>query len=262
DVRLQEGQSTDPVLERVRPSLSFVPAGALTIESGDATAIGRLLGGGEADLSVRVRGEDPDASLTYATALAERLAALSTLENVRLGTLLGQPEIRVEIDRERAAAYQVEPQRIANAIQGYMYGATATDFVDFDRKIPIVVRLPDQERRSLEMLESLRIDGIPLRDLVRVESTVGPTEIRREGQARVIPVYAAVASGGLEEAIADIEQVLAATPTPPATRVEVGGESEEMQRSFRELAFAFGLALLLVFMILAAEFENFLHPFV
>jgi HAE1 family hydrophobic/amphiphilic exporter-1 len=112
------------------------------------------------------------------------------------------------------------------------------------------------------MLQSLRVSGVPLSDLVHVQSTLGPTEIRREGQARLMPVYADVRSGGLEEAIAEIESVLRSEPPLAGLRVEVGGENEEMQRSFRELAFAFGLALLLVFMILAAEFENFLHPFV
>jgi HAE1 family hydrophobic/amphiphilic exporter-1 len=262
DVRLREGESTERVLERVRPALSFLPEGSLAIESGDATAIGRLLGGGEADLAVRVRGEDPDVSLAYAAALETRLAQLPALQTVRLGTRLGQPEMRIEIDRERAASYDIDPAAIASAIQGYMYGDIATEFVDFDRKIPVVVRLPDEDRHSLEMLRTLRVSGVPLRDLVHVQSTLGPTEIRREGQARLIPVYADVASGGLEEAVEEIEGVLRSEPPPAGLRVEVGGESEEMQRSFRELAFAFSLALLIVFMILAAEFENFLHPFV
>jgi HAE1 family hydrophobic/amphiphilic exporter-1 len=262
DVRLEEGESTDAILERVRSGLSFLPEGSLAIESGEATAIGKLLGGGEAELAVRVRGEDTDASLAYAAVLESRLAQLPTLENVRMGTRLGQPEMRIEIDRERAASYGISPVAIASAIEGYMYGTAATEFVDFDRKIPVVVRLPDQDRRSLEMLQSLRVSGVPLGDLVHVQSTLGPTEIRREGQARLMPVYADVRSGGLEEAIAEIEAVLRSEPPPAGLRVEVGGENEEMERSFRELAFAFGLALLLVFMILAAEFENFLHPFV
>ena len=262
DVRLQGDEASEAVLERVRPALGFLPAGALSIESGDATALGQLLGGGEADLAVRVRGEDLDGMLAYATALEERLAVLPSLTNVRLGTRLGQPELRLEIDREAAASYGVDPARIAAAIQGYMYGDVATQFIDFDRRIPVVVRLPESDRRSLEMLESLRLDGIPLRNLVRVDRSLAPTEVRREGQSRLIPIYADVASGGLEEAMAAIDSALRDGPPPAGMRVEVGGESEEMNRSFRELGFAFGLALLLVFMILAAEFENFLHPFV
>jgi HAE1 family hydrophobic/amphiphilic exporter-1 len=111
-------------------------------------------------------------------------------------------------------------------------------------------------------MEELRVEGVPLRELVQVRSTLGPTEVRREDQGRLVPVYADVASGGLEDALTQVHSVLARTPPPAGLRVEVGGENQEMRRSYRELGFAFGLALLLVFMILAAEFENFVHPFV
>lgn len=262
EVRLAEGESTADALERLRPALAGFPPGALTLESGEATAIGRLLGGGDSDLSIRLRGEDLDASLAHARLLESRLAAVPAISNVQLGTELGQPEIRIEIDRERAASYGIEPRRIADAIEGFMKGRVATEFVDFDRKIPVVVRLPEAERYSLTTLQSLRVGGVPLRELVSVESTLGPTEIRREGQSRVVAIHADVASGGIDEAIAGVEDVLRANPAPAGIRAEVGGENEEMSRSFRDLAFAFSLALLLVFMILAAEFESVVRPFV
>jgi HAE1 family hydrophobic/amphiphilic exporter-1 len=90
---------------------------------------------------------------------------------------------------------------------------------------------------------------------------VGPAEVRREEQGRVIPVYADVVRGGLDRALTDIEAVLADLPPSRELRMDVGGENEEMRRSFRDLAFAFGLALVLVYMILAAQFESFVHPF-
>jgi HAE1 family hydrophobic/amphiphilic exporter-1 len=90
---------------------------------------------------------------------------------------------------------------------------------------------------------------------------VAPAEIRREDQGRVVVVYADVVSGGLDGAIAGVQDVLGEIPPDRDIRLEVGGENEEMRRSFGDLAFAFGLALLLVYMILAAQFESFLHPF-
>jgi HAE1 family hydrophobic/amphiphilic exporter-1 len=96
---------------------------------------------------------------------------------------------------------------------------------------------------------------------VHVREAVGPAEVRREDQGRVVPVYADVVEGGLDQAIVGIEAALAALPRTSDVRWEVGGENEEMRRSFRDLAFAFGLALILVYMILAAQFESFVHPF-
>ena len=136
----------------------------------------------------------------------------------------------------------------------------ATEFVDFDRKVPIMVRLPDLLRYDVLTLEQLQVNGVPLREVINVERTVGPAEIRREDQGRVVSVLADVRSGGLDAAISDVERTIGEEPPPGFLQVEVGGESEEMRRSFRDLAFAFGLALILVYMILAAQFESFLHP--
>ncbi len=261
EVRLRPKGKTSGVVDRTRARLEAFPPGTVSVEAGQATALGRLLGGGESELAIRVRGDDIDRSLDYARHLTGRLAAAPELTNVRLGTELGQPEIRVEIDRERAAAFGIEPLRIAQTIEKYMLGSRATELVDFDRKIPVVVSLPDEARRSLETLDILRVDGIPLRELVRTHEAVGPTEVRRINQARLIPIYADGTGRDLARAFEAAQLVVAQSPAPTGIRVEIGGENEEMQRSFRDLTFAFILALLLVYMILAAEFESFVHPF-
>jgi HAE1 family hydrophobic/amphiphilic exporter-1 len=261
EVKLKKGEKTAATLERLRPSFSEYPVGTVAIETGQATALGKLLGAGEADLAVRVRGDDLTRSLTYAAQLEQRLAAEPRLENVRVGTELGQPEFLVEINRDRAAAFGLDATAVARVIEDHMRGNEATQFVAFDRKIPVVVRLPDIERRDLATLNTLRVQGIPVRELITVRESVGPVEIQRLDQSRVVPVYADVARGGVDEAVEAVRQVVLATPPPAETRVDVGGENEEMRRSFRDLTLAFLLAVLLVYMILAAEFESFIHPF-
>ena len=262
EVRLKEGERTADALRRLRPALGAFPPGAVTIEQGQATALGKLLGGGESDLAVRVRGENLDAALAHAATVERELAAVPSVTNVRLGTEAGQPEVRVEIDRERAASYGIAPERVAETVEAYMKGTMATELVDFDRKVPIVVRLPEAERRSVLTLEQLQVDGVPLRELVRVRTASGPAEIRRQDQSRVVIVHADVAQGGVDDAVADVRAALVASPPPHGLRVEIGGENEEMRKGFRELALAFLLAVLLVYMLLAAEFESLLHPFI
>jgi HAE1 family hydrophobic/amphiphilic exporter-1 len=115
-------------------------------------------------------------------------------------------------------------------------------------------------RYDVETIERLRVSGVPLRELIQIDFGTSPTEIRRENQGRVVTVLADVRRGGLDQAIAEVDEVLASLPAPQELRVEVGGENEEMRRSFRDLAFAFALAMALVYMILAAQFESFLHP--
>jgi HAE1 family hydrophobic/amphiphilic exporter-1 len=261
EVKLEQGERTTAVLDRLRPKLAGFPPGSISLETGHATALGKLLGAGEADLAVRVRGDDLDAALAYANDMQARLTGLPNLTNVRVGTELGQPEYLIEIDRERAAAFGVDAIRVANTVTNFMQGRIATQYVDFDRKIDVIVRLPEDARHSIETLEALRVDGVPLSELVSIRESVGPVEIKRVAQSRIVPVYADVRSGGVDEAVAAVRAAVQPVPPPEGLRVDVGGENEEMRRSFRDLTLAFMLALLLVYMILAAEFESFIHPF-
>ena len=261
DVKLRAGRRTGPVIDRVRARLGELGAAEVTIETGHATALGKLLGAGEADLAVRVRGDDLDTSLAYAETLRARLARVPAVTNVRVGTQLGQPEYRVEIDRERAAAYGIDAARIAAAVEQHMRGVKGTDYVAFDRRVPVMVRLPEAARRSLTTLETLALDGIPLRELITVREALGPVEIRHVDQGRVVPVFADARGRDIDAAVDAVRSEVRAVPPPEGVRVDIGGENEELRRSFRELGIAFALALLLVYMILAAEFESLIHPF-
>ncbi len=260
-VRVRPGARTEDVAERMRRLAGRFPAGALTVETGQATALGAMLGGAQADVSVRVRSEDLDRAYGVAGEVERRLQALPDLGNVRIGTERGQPQVQVEIDRAACATYGVEPRTVAQTIQNAMQGAQATQYVDFDRKIDVMVRYPESERFSMATLEGLRVGSVPILQLAKVREAVGPSEIRREDQARVVPVYADVVKGGLDQAITSIRSALVTLPPAQNVRWDVGGENEEMRRSFRDLAFAFGLAMILVYMILAAQFESFVHPF-
>ena len=260
-VRLDERASTEEVVDRVQSAAVDFPPGALTFETGQATALGRLLGGSEADIAVRVIGPDLDRAHDFAQVIRERLSGVTQVRNVRIGSERGRPQFQVLINSESAARYGIASERVASTVQTAMLGARATEFIEFDRKIPVMVRLPENLRHDPATLNDLRVDGVPLGNLATVQETLGPAEIRREEQGRVVTVFADVGSGGLGGAIAAVEESLAGLTPPFNHRVEVGGENEEMRRSFRDLTFAFGLALLLVYMILAAQFESFVHPF-
>jgi hydrophobic/amphiphilic exporter-1 (mainly G- bacteria), HAE1 family len=260
-VRVREGAATEPVVDRLRsPLLAAAPEGVVTVTSGQATALGQILGAAEADIAVRIRTDDLDEAFTYADRLVEALSGVERVANVRVGSERGHPQFEVQLLREEVARYGLQAQQVANAVEQGMRGMRASEFVAFDRRIPIQVRLPDHLRYDIGTLETLRVGGVPLSEVIEVELAVGPAEIRRENQGRVVAVLADVRSGGLDRAITDVERAIAAAPPPTSLRVEVGGENEEMRRSFRDLAFAFGLALILVYMILAAQFESFVHP--
>jgi HAE1 family hydrophobic/amphiphilic exporter-1 len=262
DVRLVEGGRTSDAVDALRAGIGGLLSGeALGIETGRATELGRVLGLGEADVAVRVRGENLEAVLDLAQEVERRLAALPMLSGVRVGLLRGQPEIEIEIARERVARHGLTVREVADAIEAYMRGLVATRFVDFDRRIDVLVRPPEEIRREFNNLLDFQIQGVPVRELIVWRETLAPVEVLRDEQGRVVPVYADVGGGGLDAAVAAIGVALADLEVPPRMRYEVGGVNEEMRESFRSLAFAFALAIALVFMILAAQFESVVHPF-
>jgi HAE1 family hydrophobic/amphiphilic exporter-1 len=262
DVRLASGSLTADAVARLRAGLGGVLGGeSLTIETGRTTELGRVLGLGEADIAVRVRGDDLDAALAAAAEIERRLAALPTLTGVRIGLRRGQPEIEIEIERERVARHGLTVREVADAIEAYMRGLVATRFVDFDRRIDVLVRPPEELRREFNNLLEFHIRGVPVRELIVWRETLAPVEIPRDGQGRLVPVYADVRAGGLDAAVGSIRGALDDLELPGRLRYEVGGVNEEMRESFRSLALAFTLAVALVFMILAAQFESLLHPF-
>ena len=148
----------------------------------------------------------------------------------------GQPEILVEIDRDRAAAFGIEPRQIAATVEDYMRGSrTDNDFVDFDEKVPVIIRLPEEQRRAIETLNVLQVDGIPLRELVRTRETVGPAEIRRIEQARTVAVFADVAQGGLDGALADAEMPVEKQAVPgPARRPQAPPETRAKRENLQQ----------------------------
>jgi len=262
DVRLKPGQRTADAVARLRAAhIGAGAAGAtMTVDEGRATALGALLGGDDAGLLVHVYGDDTDAATRYARLLARALSGAPSIVAVDPPAAGGQPELRVEVNRERAAAYGVDAGSVADAVRGYTRGTPAGDFAAFDHAVPITVRLPDGLDGTLAAVEALRIGGVPLRELARVHAATGPAEVRRLGQRRVVTVDAEVGPGQMDDAVRAVRAAVAAAPPPAGLRVEVGGERGEMRRGFLALTLAFGLAVLLVYMILAAEFESLLHP--
>jgi len=261
-VRLLDGVTTEEVLQRVRPIASEYPFGWVGFETGQATALGAMLGSVDADVSVRIKGELLDSAFLIARQVQDLLAENPKLGNVRLGVDEEQRQITIRINSERVAQYGMQDRDVATFIDQSNRGVLATEFVDFDRKVPVTLQLPDEQRYDLVALKQLRIQGIPIGELIEVKDTTGASEIQREGQRRVVTVYADVISGGLDQAVAEIQTALLPLKLslPTDFTLDVGGENEEMRKSFLNLAAAFGLALVLVYMILAAQFESFVHP--
>jgi HAE1 family hydrophobic/amphiphilic exporter-1 len=186
---------------------------------------------------------------------------------VKSSAELGNPELRVHFNRDQLARLGLDVATVSATIRNKVQGEVATRFTEADREIDILVRSVDMGRASLEMVEDMIVgqrDGVPiyLKSVASVEVAEGPSEIRRIGQKRAAVISGNLASRDMGSVGADIRERLRTLALPAAAAAFLSGQEEEMARSMRSLLLAMGLAIFLVYLVMASQFESFLHPFV
>lgn len=264
-VRMKPGSAVQPLLRRFRQWYHSNTEAKVTFSSGE-TVLSQILGSAEGDVIIKVAGDNVDVLRDVLDQVREYCTNVPALTDLQSDYEEGRPEYRIVIDREAAGLHGLSVVRIAHFIQNNLSGNLATQFKDFDRKIDIRVRPRLEDRNSLNKLLNAIIpagnSGIPLREVIRIHATPGPTEIRRENQSRVVSLYGNVSGKSLGQTIREIEKSLSAIPPSESYRVTVGGAKEEMATSYRSLIMAALLAIALVYMIMAAQFESLLHPLI
>ena len=175
--------------------------------------------------------------------------------------------LQIIFDHEKAASLNLSVPEVAQTVVKKLRGDIATKYAFRDRKIDVVVRVDEQNRDSIEEVRSLIVGGsaqrvIPLSAVADIRQTVGPSEIHRIGQERVAVISTNLRYGDLGEGAKALQALIDQTQTPPGITIEIGGQSEEMQNSFRSLMFALALGIFLVYLVMASQFESLLHPFI
>ena len=253
------------ILEKIRgklPKLKGVKFEALDMGQ-------TMMGGAQAPIEIKIFGKDIDLLKEVADNMVQRIQDVEGLRDVTHSLAEGKPEYHIIIDREKASRMGLMVNHIANSIQTAALGKVATRFREGNEEIDIRVQFKEKFRDSLDDIKNIPI-MTPLNNLVTLDQVAsiiegeGPIRITRENQARVITVTANIAGRDLgsvardiKERINDIEREL-----PSGYFTEFGGQYEQMQDAFIIMAGAFALAILLVYMIMASQFESFVHPFV
>ena len=196
------------------------------------------------------------------------MAAMPELADVETTLKRGAPEVQIVYDRAILNRYDLQTSVVAQMVRNQIEGFEATLYNLRDRRIPIVVRLAEEDRRSTNQLNGLIVNPggerpIPLHAVADVAVGEGPSEVRRIDGKRVAVIEANLGAASLGRAVERIEEVLAdGIEWPADMSFLVGGQSQEWQRSSASLWLALGLSVFLVYVIMAAQFESLLHPLV
>ena len=219
-------------------------------------------------IEVEISGYNIGTLKLLADEVMERLRGIEGLTDIRSSAEGGQPEIQIFFDRLRLAELGTTVQRIGELLRNKLQGEVATELARRDRKVDIRVRALDRERETLDDLKRMVVSPsnypvpVVLENVAAVRAVDGPAEIRRIDQERVAVISANIQGRDLGSVVADIESRLAGMAMPEGFGLSMGGQNEEMVRSFDSMKFAISLAIFLVYLVMASQFESLLHPFV
>jgi HAE1 family hydrophobic/amphiphilic exporter-1 len=252
------------LVKKLDQDLSLMPD--LTVQyTRQQTTLQTTLGTGLAPLVVEIKGKDLKILTGLANSVKEKMRALPELTDVVTSFQAGRPEINIEIDKEEASRDSLRSDTIGNQIKRLLAGNDLGEMEDKGEYLTIMLKTPDL---TLGELGGLMLEGpggrqIPLQDVARLTRGEAPREIIRRNQTRVAEVRAQLAGRtSFNQVVAKVRDGIAKLTLPQDYQMGVTGEEILRRDSFKNLKFALLLAIILVYMVMAAQFESLIHPFV
>ncbi len=260
----QRRKNIRELAEEMRERLRRIPGAGITVTPMDVTG-SNYLGGG---IEIMIKGGQLEVLQELTREVAGRIEPLPGTRDVRTSFDEGNPELQIRVDRNRAANLGLNTAYVGTLVEMALQGKMVTRLQQDDREVEVYLKGDPSMGRDSAALEQLLIvtptgARVPLSQVASFTYDLGPTSIDREGQSRVGYVSAQLAAGeNLRHVSAAVKEALADLELPFGYTLEYGGELADMESSFRSLALAILFAVALVYMVLAAQFESLLYPFI
>ena len=267
----ERSMSTSKIADQIRENVAgTVPGGDIRVSAQSGLWILRRIfgsGGGEA-VELQLRGYDLEQAKTLSEEIKKRMEEIPEVTGVRTDRREGRPEQNLIFDRDKIADLGLTVSGVARVIQTNVGGSRAGTFREGGDEFPIRVRLQPEDRLSTKDLENISIrtaDGqvLPVTAVVSQSKGRGPTDINRVNSQRVSYISANLESGvALGEAVEKIQANLSDFQLPEGFSIVYGGEYEEQQKAAADFQLSIIMALILIYMVMAAQFERFFDPLV
>ncbi|MDZ7756421.1 efflux RND transporter permease subunit [Rhodohalobacter sp.] len=267
----ERSQSTSELAEEIRGNLEGqIPGADIRVSAQSGLWIMRRIfgGGGAEDLQFELRGYDLEKAYDLAQDIKLRVEKLPGIVEVRSGQSEGTPEERILFDREKIANLGLSVREVAQVIQTNIGGSRAGSYRIGGDEYPITVRLRPEDRLGTLDINNISVNlpgggVVPVSSVIVKESGRGPEDINRINGQRVTNITANLESGvALGEAVETIQAELADFPLPEGFSIVYGGEYEEQQKAAADFSMSIIMALILIYMVMAGQFERFLDPLI
>ncbi|MGA1875655.1 MAG: efflux RND transporter permease subunit [bacterium] len=262
----KRSRSSKEIAQALREKMAKIPGiSKMSMSTGNPMS-NMVMGGGRA-ISIEIIGHDLEETNRLANQIKTVVAGIPGTRDVTIDRDFGLPEVKVMVDRKKAASLGLRMSDIAHSLRVDFYGQKATKFKEAEDEYDIFPQMRPDDRKSLHNIEEAIIHSevagpVRLKNLAYLLEERGPVDIRRKNQERIVKVEADVYQRSLGEISRDIEEGIAVLDIPPDIDVIFGGNVKEQRESFRDLLLLLGLGIILVYMVMASQFESLMDPFI
>ncbi len=256
------------IVKDIRPKLMNLAGAQIFITTGGFLKY-LLNFGSSAPIDVIISGQDFDQANKLSQQIYDIVKATNGATDVQITRELNLPELNVSIDREKAGAMGVSASQISNTITTAISGSVASVFTDpsTGNQYNILVRLSEDYRNKIDDIKNLSVQNsqgqlIKLSNLVKVQLVKSPIQIDRKYQERIVEVTGNVTGRDLGSVSKDINAKMANVQIPAGFMVTMSGNIEQQNKTFSDLGLALGLAIILVYMVMASQFQSLIDPFI
>ena len=266
----RDGRSTEEILTKIRDGLTAIPGAEISVErerTGPPTG---------KPISIEILGEDFAVLQKLEKDVFQKVqeSGIQGIDQLRTDLVTNKPEITIDIDRNKAQREGISSQQIALAVRTALFGTEVSKFRDAEDEYPIMVRLKKDDRDQIDRLLSMNIvyrdmvsggalRQVPISSVADINYSTTFSQINRKDQERIVTLSSDVLPGyNANEIVAQIQQVVDNMEVPNGYTVKMGGEQEDQEESMTFLIGAFGAAILLIYLILATQFNSVVKPFI
>jgi len=259
-------RSSEEIAKALKKATKDIAGVTLRIRADSSTFMRRAMGT-EERLNVEIRGHNLDQGMELAKLLIEKLEEIDGITDARSSREDGRPELVCRINRAKASTHGLSYKKVSDTLNTLLSGSTASLFRQSGDEYKIFLRLDEAHRNFIEKISSYSVinsrgERIFLRSLISFEEKRGPIEIERKNQMRIVNVEANFRDRTLGAIASDIKTTLSKIARPKGFELHLGGEVEEQNKAYDELAKGLILSIILVYMVMAAQFESFIAPFI
>lgn len=261
-------RSSQEIAAALRRQLSGLPGVIIRARSsgGNQQMTRMLSGGGDSRLSFEIRGYDLEDARDLGLRAKAILDRTPGVADARIGREEGRPELAVRVDRQKAALLGLRLSDVANTIQTNIQGKTAAYYRERGFEYPIVVRLRPEDREQAVSVDDVRVSTatgqvVQAKNLIDIDSQLGPVQVERKNQERILYVNAELETD-LSEAMERVMRQVPQMNVPRGFSVGFGSEAEEQAKAFNQLQMVLILAIVLVYAVMASQYESLRDPFI